>query len=162
MIWINKEHGIVCPSDAFTSIELAHQAGFTQHHTPYDDRFLAGEKPASWDQLVLPDRAKFHKLASGSELWLHISNHAPDLAGLLYTAIGLPETFDNEAVLRDIRNMMEAIIASLGTEYALHATPAIATVIAESGGAIANPKLSDLLNYFLSESWFPFKYADIA
>ena len=130
----------------------------------YVPRLLAGERPKSWDLLVLPDRPKFHKMASGSELWSHISIYTPGLAALLYTALTTSTAFDNTAVMADIKNMMRGIVATLGTDHALHSTPSSVIINDPNdpeGLPIPVGTLADHLDMLLSECWFGFSYADL-
>lgn len=127
-------------------------------------RLMAGERPASWDMLVLSDRPKFHKMASGSELWAHISTHTPGLASLLYTALTTSLAFDGIAVMSDIKNMMKGIVAQLGTDHALHSTPSSVTIndpTDPEGLPIPDATLADHLDHILRECWFGFTYADL-
>lgn len=111
-----------------------------------------------------PDRAKFHSLSSGSQLWGHISAHTPELAALLYTAMGLPETFDQVAVLSNMKDMMRGIVAQLGNDHALHSTQSL-TMVSDpndpEGLPIPVGTLADELSQILSDSFFPFTYADL-
>lgn len=130
----------------------------------YVPRLMSGERPKSWDLLVLPDRPKFHKMASGSELWTHIKTHTPELAALLYTTIGLPLDFDNTAVMADIKDMMKDIITALGNDYALHSTPS--TVVISNpddpeGLPIPSATMADHLDQILRECWFGWDYNDL-
>lgn len=130
----------------------------------YVSRLMSGERPKSWDLLVLPDRPKFHKMASGSELWSHISTYTPGLAALLYTALTTSTAFDNTAVMSDIKNMMRGIVMTLGADHALHSTPS--SVIVNDppdpeGLPIPDATMADHLDQMLSECWFGFSYADL-
>lgn len=111
-----------------------------------------------------PNRPKFHKMASGSELWSHISIHTPLLASLLYTALTTSTAFDNTAVMSDIKNMMRGIVATLGTDHALHSTPSSVIINDPNdpeGLPIPIGTLADHLDMLLSECWFGFSYADL-
>jgi hypothetical protein len=139
----------------------------------YAQRLLQGERPSysnpndplkSWDMLLLPDRPKFHKMASGSELWAHISTYTPGLASLLYTALTTSTAFDNTAVMTDIKNMMRGIVAQLGTDHALHSTPSSVIIndpTDPEGLPIPDATMADHLDQMLSECWFGFSYADL-
>jgi hypothetical protein len=130
----------------------------------YAKRLLQGERPKSWDMLLLPDRPKFHKMASGSELWAHISTYTPGLASLLYTALTTSTAFDNTAVMSDIKNMMKGIVAQLGTDHALHSTPSSVIIndpTDPEGLPIPDATMADHLDQMLSECWFGFSYADL-
>jgi hypothetical protein len=127
-------------------------------------RLMAGERPKSWDMLVLSDRPKFHKMASGSELWAHISTHTPGLASLLYTALTTSLAFDGIAVMSDIKNMMKGIVAQLGSDHALHSTPSSVIIndpTDPEGLPIPDATLADHLDHILRECWFGFTYADL-
>ena len=139
----------------------------------YSQRLLQGERPAysspndplkSWDMLLLPDRPKFHKMASGSELWAHISTYTPGLASLLYTALTTSTAFDNTTVMSDIKNMMKGVVAQLGTDHALHSTPSSVIIndpTDPEGLPIPDATMADHLDQMLSECWFGFSYADL-
>lgn len=132
----------------------------------YASRLLAGERPANndWSMLLLPDRPKFHKMASGSELWSHISTYTPGLASFLYTALTTSTAFDNTAVMSDIKNMMRGIVATLGNDHALHSTPSSVIIndpTDPEGLPIPMGTLADHLDVMLQECWFGFTYDDL-
>ena len=130
----------------------------------YHRRLMSGERPKSWDMLLLPDRSKFHKLASGSELWMHITQYAPGLAGLLYTALTASTEFDGTAIMQDVKNMMKGIVMTLGIDHALHSTPSSVIINNPNdpeGLPIPDATLADHLDHLLSECWFGFTYADL-
>jgi hypothetical protein len=111
-----------------------------------------------------PDRPKFHKMASGSELWAHISTYTPGLASLLYTALTASTAFDNTAVMSDIKNMMKGIVAQLEADHALHSTPSSVIIndpTDPEGLPIPDATMADHLDQMLSECWFGFSYADL-
>ncbi len=130
----------------------------------YAQRLLQGERPKSWDMLVLPCRKRFHELASGSQLWDHISTHTPALSMLLYIALTASSTLDQVAVMQDVINMMKGIVAQLGDDHALHSTQSLTIVNDPSdpeGLPISIGTLADELDSMLSESFFGFTYADL-
>jgi hypothetical protein len=130
----------------------------------YARRLLQGERPKSWEMLVLPDRPKFHKMASGSELWAHISTYTPGLASLLYTALTTSTDFDGIAVMSDIKNMMKGIVVQLGDDHALHSTPSSVIIndpTDPEGLPIPDATLADHLDHILRECWLGFSYADL-
>lgn len=164
MIWINSSTGSVKPLDTFNTLEDALSLGYSQHSSPFEDQLLRGAIPEDWNNPVLPDRPKFHKMASGSELWSHISIHTPLLASLLYTALTASTAFDNTAVMSDIKNMMRGIVATLGTDHALHSTPSSVIINNPNdpeGLPIPDATMADHLDMLLSECWFGFSYADL-
>ncbi len=111
-----------------------------------------------------PDRPKFHKMASGSELWAHISTYTPGFASLLYTALTTSTAFDNTTVMSDIKNMMKGVVAQLGTDHALHSTPSSVIIndpTDPEGLPIPDATMADHLDQMLSECWFGFSYADL-
>jgi hypothetical protein len=143
-----------------------HDSSYTAWSTTPEiaKRLLQGERPESWNMLLLPDRPKFHKMASGSELWAHISTYTPGLASLLYTALTTSTAFDNTTVMSDIKNMMRGIVAQLGSDHALHST--LSSVIINDptdpeGLPIPDATMADHLDQMLSECWFGFSYADL-
>ena len=127
-------------------------------------RLMSGERPASWDMLVLPDRAKLHELTSGSELWQHISQYAPGAATLLYIALTSSSQLNQAVVVQNIQDMMRLVVAQLGTDHALHSTPSSKMVNDPNdpeGLPIPVGTLADELSQILSDSFFPFSYADL-
>jgi hypothetical protein len=164
MIWINPEQNIVKPANTFDDLEVAQFAGFSQHFNPYESRLLSGEIPEDWNNPVLPDRKHFHELASGSQLWDHISTHTPTLSMLLYIALTTSTAFDNTTVMSDIKNMMKGVVAQLGTDHALHSTPSSVIIndpTDPEGLPIPDATMADHLDQMLSECWFGFSYADL-
>ena len=127
-------------------------------------RLIAGERPESWNMLVLPDRRKFHELASGSQLWSHISVHTPALSMLLYIALTASSELNQATVMTDVKNMMRGIVAQLGTDHALHSTQSLTMSNDPNdpeGLPIPIGTLADELDSMLSESFFRFTYADL-
>ena len=164
MIWINAEQGLVKPSNTFENIEVAQSNGFYQHSNPYESRLLNGEIPEDWNNPVLPDRRKFHQLASGSQLWDHISTHTPALSMLLYIALTASSELNQATVMQDVINMMKGIVAQLGNDHALHSTQSL-TMVSDpndpEGLPIPIGTLADELDSMLSESFFGFTYEDL-
>ena len=164
MIWINPELKLVAPSNAFEDIEVAKLSGFYQHSNPYESRLLGGESPEDWNNPVLPCRKRFHELASGSQLWDHISTHTPALSMLLYIALTASSELNQATVMQDIKNMMRGIVATLETDHALHSTSS-SVIINDpddpEGLPIPIGTLADHLDMLLSECWFGWSYADL-
>jgi hypothetical protein len=112
----------------------------------------------------LPDRKSFHELASGSQLWNHISVHTPELSMLLYIALTASSELNHATVMQDVKNMMRGIVAQLGTDHALHSTQSLTMVNDPNdpeGLPISVGTLADELDTMLSESFFGFTYADL-
>jgi hypothetical protein len=130
----------------------------------YYARLMHGERPASWDQLLLPDRKHFHELVSGSQLWDHISQYTPSAAMLLYIALTASSTLNQSTVLDNIKDMVYLVVVQLGSDHALHSTPSSKTTTDPNdpeGLPISVGTLADELDTMLSESFFGFTYADL-
>jgi hypothetical protein len=130
----------------------------------YHVRLIHGERPQSWDKLLLPDRAKLHELTSGSELWQHISQYAPSAATLLYIALTSSSQLNQAVVTQNIKDMMHLVVAHLGSDHALHSTPS-SKITNDPDDPEALPisvgSLADELDAILAESFFPFTYVDL-
>jgi hypothetical protein len=164
MIWLNIERQLVLPFEVFSDNEQALEKGFTQFSSPYEARLLHGETPLDWNNPVLPDRKHFHELASGSQLWDHISVHTPELSMLLYIALTASSELNHATVMQDVKNMMRGIVAQLGTDHALHSTQSLTMVNDPNdpeGLPISVGTLADELDTMLSESFVGFTYADL-
>lgn len=113
-IWFNKTTGGVAPLSAM-SRDRAEAQGFISFSSPYEARFLAGEKPESWDNPVLPDRRKLYKLARKTEVWFHASKYAPLNTQGLLASLTASSTLDEEDILEDIFNFFYGIIVELAS-----------------------------------------------
>jgi hypothetical protein len=130
----------------------------------YHARLIHGERPLSWEQLLLPDRTKFHELISGSELWFHCLANAPGSIGMLTSALMGSSTLNQAVLLENIKDMMGAVVAELGTDNALHSAPSSKTVNDPNDPeALPIPigSLADELDSILAESFFAWRYADL-
>jgi len=129
----------------------------------YARRLMLGERPTSWDVLLLPSRSKLHELASGSLVWQHINQYAPIQSLALFSALVGSSTLNEVVLIQNIRDLMTAVIRQLGVEHALTSQPATYHRFNPENQEFESVTgtMADLLDEWLESAYFDFRYSDL-